>query len=95
MTPSHVLLKQCTGGCTLLEPSCLPSKTSTKKIPVLVAKCGINQGNYRNEGKENLDKQKKMFIVAKKLEKKENKKQTDKKICYILCNITKVKVLCK
>ena len=48
MTPSHVLLKQCTGGCTLLEPSCLPSKTSTKKIPVLVAKCGINQGNYRN-----------------------------------------------
>jgi len=44
MTPSHVLLKQCTGGCTLLEPSCLPSKTSTKKIPVLVAKCGINQG---------------------------------------------------
>jgi len=44
MTPSHVLIQHCTGGCTPLEPSCLPSKTRTKRVSVLVAKCGINLG---------------------------------------------------
>ena len=48
MTPSHVLVKQCTGGCTPLQPSCLPSKTSVKRVPVLVAKCGINLGKSSN-----------------------------------------------
>ena len=44
MTPSHVVVQQCTGGCTQLEPSCLPSRTRTRRIPVLVAKCGITLG---------------------------------------------------
>jgi hypothetical protein len=44
MTPSHVLVQQCRGGCTQLEPSCLPSRTRTRRIPVVLGKCGITQG---------------------------------------------------
>ncbi len=44
MTPSHVIVQRCTGGCSPLNPSCLPSQTRMKKIPVIVAKCGIKLG---------------------------------------------------
>ncbi|XP_059098408.1 uncharacterized protein LOC131892607 [Tigriopus californicus] len=42
MTPSHVEVKLCDGGCFHRKQSCLPLQTKKIKIPVLLARCTIH-----------------------------------------------------
>lgn len=42
MTPSHVEVNRCAGGCNHRQQSCLPTRVRKKKIPVLLAQCSIH-----------------------------------------------------
>jgi len=42
MTPSHVEVNRCSGGCFHRQQSCLPTRVKKKKIPVLLAQCAIH-----------------------------------------------------
>lgn len=42
MTPSHIEVLRCDGSCHHRKQSCLPTKTRSKVVPVLLAKCSIH-----------------------------------------------------
>jgi len=44
MTPTHVEVARCGGGCHHLQQSCVARLSRMKIIPVMVAKCGISVG---------------------------------------------------
>jgi len=49
MTPSHIELLQCTGGCHRTSRSCIPTHTRQRKVPVLIAKCGVSSGKCEKQ----------------------------------------------
>lgn len=49
MTPTHVEILQCGGGCHRANQGCVATKTIEKKIPVMLGKCGINTGKCEKE----------------------------------------------
>jgi len=42
MTPGHVEVQRCDGGCFHRRQSCLPKRTKKVKIPVLLARCTLH-----------------------------------------------------
>jgi len=42
MTPSHVEVNRCDGGCFHRQQSCLPTRVKKKNIPILLARCTIH-----------------------------------------------------
>lgn len=49
MTPTHIEVLQCGGGCHRNNQGCVATKTKVKKIPVMLGKCGINTGKCEKE----------------------------------------------
>jgi len=49
MTPTHVEVQQCGGGCHRGNQGCIATKTNVKKVPVMFGKCGINTGKCEKE----------------------------------------------
>merc|ERR1711892_1494557 len=49
MTPHHISLLQCDGGCHRNSRGCVASQTRVKRVPVMVAKCGIGSGKCEKE----------------------------------------------
>jgi len=44
LTPSHVTVKRCSGGCHGGSASCVPTATSKRKVAVLLARCPLGGG---------------------------------------------------
>merc|ERR1719282_241915 len=49
MTPTFVEILQCSGACHRGNQECVPTKTREKKIPVMLARCGISTGKCEKE----------------------------------------------
>jgi len=49
MTPTHVEVYQCDGGCHHSSKECKPTKTRVKKVPVILGKCGLGAGRCEKE----------------------------------------------
>jgi len=49
MTPTFVEVLQCSGSCHRGNQDCVAMKTKEKKIPVMLAKCGITTGKCEKE----------------------------------------------
>ena len=49
MTPSYVEINQCDGACHGNRHSCVVTRKAIKKIPVMLAKCGIRTGKCSKE----------------------------------------------
>ena len=49
MTPSHVELLQCDGGCHRDSRRCVVTQTREKKVPVMMGRCGIGSGRCDKE----------------------------------------------
>ena len=50
MTPNHVLVQQCEGGCHQGgRQRCIATKTRTRGVPVILGKCGIYEGKCDKE----------------------------------------------
>jgi len=49
MTPTHIEVLQCNGGCHRNNQGCTATQTVVKKIPVMLGKCGINTGKCEKE----------------------------------------------
>jgi len=48
LTPSHVTVKRCSGGCHG-QSSCVAASTATRKVPVLLARCPLGGGKCEKE----------------------------------------------
>merc|ERR1719239_958663 len=49
LTPSHVTVKRCSGGCHGGSTSCVPTATSIRKVAVLLARCPLGGGSCDKE----------------------------------------------
>jgi len=49
MTPTHVEVLRCEGGCHQTGHSCIPTSTSFRKVPVMFGKCGHSVGKCEKE----------------------------------------------
>eukprot|EP00092_Neocalanus_flemingeri_P008841 GFUD01009515.1.p1 GENE.GFUD01009515.1~~GFUD01009515.1.p1 ORF type:complete len:364 (+),score=64.00 GFUD01009515.1:123-1214(+) len=49
MSPSYIEVYLCDGACHSQRQGCVPSKVTEKKIPVMLAKCGISTGQCSKE----------------------------------------------
>ena len=49
MSPTHISVLQCGGGCHRSSHGCVPMKTSIKIVPVMLGKCGIGRGKCDKE----------------------------------------------
>ena len=49
MTPTHIRVQRCEGGCHQTEHSCTALSTLEKKVPVMFGKCGLNVGKCEKE----------------------------------------------
>jgi len=49
MTPTFVEILQCGGACHRANQECVATKTREKKIPVMLARCGISTGKCEKE----------------------------------------------
>jgi len=49
MTPTHISVQRCEGGCHQTGHSCIALKTREKKIPVMFGKCGMSVGKCEKE----------------------------------------------
>jgi len=49
LTPSHVTVKRCSGGCHGGSASCVPTATSLRKVAVLLARCPLGGGSCDKE----------------------------------------------
>ena len=49
MTPTHIEVLQCRGGCHRGHQGCVATQTRVKKVPVMLGKCGINTGKCEKE----------------------------------------------
>ena len=44
MTPTHVEVNRCAGGCHHVRQSCVSTSSHLKVVSVMLAKCGITTG---------------------------------------------------
>ena len=49
MTPTHVALMQCDGGCHRGSQGCIATATRTREVSVMVGKCGVSVGKCEKE----------------------------------------------
>ena len=49
MTPTHVEIMQCSGGCHRGNQACVPTLTQEKEVSVMLARCGIQTGKCEKE----------------------------------------------
>ena len=49
MTPTHISVHRCEGGCHQTGHSCIALETREKKIPVMFGKCGMSVGKCEKE----------------------------------------------
>ena len=49
MTPTHVALMQCDGGCHRDSQGCIATATRTREVSVMVGKCGVSVGKCEKE----------------------------------------------
>jgi len=49
LTPSHVTVKRCSGGCHGGLTSCVPTSTQLRKVSVLLARCPLGGGSCQKE----------------------------------------------
>merc|ERR1711892_921310 len=49
MTPSHIELLQCGGGCHRNSQGCVATQTRVKRVAVMMGKCGIGRGKCEKE----------------------------------------------
>ena len=49
MTPTHVVVQQCGGGCHRAGQACSPTLTRERRVPVMLARCGIQTGQCDKE----------------------------------------------
>ena len=49
MTPTHVALMQCDGGCHRGSQGCIATATRTRQVSVMVGKCGVSVGKCEKE----------------------------------------------
>merc|ERR1719278_1299672 len=49
MTPTHVTVMQCGGGCHRGSQGCLPTSTRQRQVSVMVGKCGVSVGKCDKE----------------------------------------------
>jgi len=49
LTPSHVVVRRCSGGCHGGLTSCVPTKTDKRKVSVLLARCPLGGGSCQKE----------------------------------------------
>ena len=44
MSPSHLVVRQCGGGCHNTHHSCVSTAQVRRKVPVMVSRCGLGTG---------------------------------------------------
>ena len=49
MTPTHVAVMQCGGGCHRGSQGCIATATRTREVSVMVGKCGVSVGKCEKE----------------------------------------------
>jgi len=49
MTPTHVAVMQCDGGCHRGSQGCIATATRTREVSVMVGKCGVSVGKCEKE----------------------------------------------
>ena len=49
MTPTHVTVMQCGGGCHRGSQGCIATATRTREVSVMVGKCGVSVGKCEKE----------------------------------------------
>ena len=49
MTPTHIEVRRCEGGCHQTGHNCVALTTLEKKVPVMFGKCGLNVGKCEKE----------------------------------------------
>merc|ERR1719365_80812 len=49
LTPSHVTVRRCSGGCHGGLTSCVPTSTQLRKVAVLLARCPLGGGSCQKE----------------------------------------------
>ena len=49
MTPTHVAMMQCDGGCHRGSQGCIATATRTREVSVMVGKCGVSVGKCEKE----------------------------------------------
>ena len=49
MTPTHVTVMQCGGGCHRGSQGCIATSTRTREVSVMVGKCGVSVGKCEKE----------------------------------------------
>jgi len=49
MTPTHIEVRRCEGGCHQTGHGCAALRTQVKKVPVMFGKCGMNVGKCEKE----------------------------------------------
>ena len=50
MTPTHVAMMQCDGGCHRGSQGCIATATRTREVSVMVGKCGERVRNIKQDG---------------------------------------------
>jgi len=49
ITPTHVTVKRCSGGCHQVHQSCVASLTRIREVPVILGKCPVSGGKCEKE----------------------------------------------
>ena len=49
LTPTHVTVRRCSGGCHQDHQSCVASLTRTREVPVILGKCPVSGGKCEKE----------------------------------------------
>merc|ERR1712025_1477854 len=49
MSPQHISLLQCEGGCHRSHHGCVATETRVRRVPVMLGKCGIGRGKCDKE----------------------------------------------
>merc|ERR1712106_249346 len=49
LTPTHVTVRRCSGGCHQDHQSCVTSLTRTREVPVILGKCPVSGGKCEKE----------------------------------------------